>query len=333
MKKVLIVGATGQLGGRVFEKLAETLQYTLRILIRKDSQHDHLLAQGPEVVFGDLADREKVDLAVQSCDIVITTASAAIPRKEEDTFELVDTRGHQLLIDAAKKYGIEHFIYVSANFGLWYRQVVPLAKAKFLTESYLKASGVPYTIYAPEPFMDVHFALMGTTIPLRGERSATVRRPFPFLQRFFEGIKNNLQEGKLGIAGRPKIYHSYIAIDNVADFILGAVESPGLRNKSFLLGGPQALSGYEIKALFEKLLGKSLTFKKSPAWMMLSMGWVYSWFNPIVANIFLMNYAMARHSTRVDSNALANRLGIRLISAEEFLRSKLGAARAAPAGA
>ncbi len=325
MKKVLIVGATGQLGTKVFEKLAAAEDYALRILVRKDSSFDHLRTAGPEIVTGDLLDPDSIDLAVEDCDVVIATANAIIPRKKEDTFEAVDVQGYRDLIDAAKRHGVDQFIYVSANAEPSWAKEMPLAAFKTKTENYLKASGLPYTIFQPEPFMDIYFAYMGTPIPLKDEVAPTVNRPFAFSQNFFKGIKDNIEKGKFGVIGNPQTRHSYITIDNVADFIVRSVGKKDLLNTTRKLGGPEALSGNEVKAIFEKVLNKPLKIQKTPAFLMKAMGRIFSLFNPPAANIFKMNYTLSTHSTEVDSEDLARQLSIDLTTAEEYLRSKVEA--------
>ena len=324
MKKLLLIGATGQLGSKILEKLAQNPEYSIRILVREDSKYQHLEAYQPEVVIGDLKDYHSIKRAVQGCNVVITTANSAAPRKKEDSFESVDTKGYQFLIDEAKRRGVEHFIYTSAipaseKMQKW----IPLNRAKASTERYLKASGLPYTIIQPDTFMDVYFTFMGTSIPVKNEPAALVDRPFGFMQKFYNGIKDDIENGKIGIIGDGNARHHYIAIDNVADFIVKAVEAPQLRNKSIPIGGPESLSGLEVKALFEKVLNKPLKIKKTPAVMMKIMGNVFSLFNEGASNILKLNYWAATNSTKVDCRALAEELGIELIKAEDYLKGKL----------
>ena len=325
MKKILLVGATGQLGGRVFKKLSSAGLYDVRIFIRKDSKYDHLEAAGPEIVFGDLKDANSVDAAVKGCDIVITTANSAAPRKKEDTFFAVDVSGYEYLIDAAKKYGVEQFIYTSAilpeNEKL--RRWVPLVRSKVETEAYLQDSGLAYTIIRPAPFMDVYFAFMGTTIPIRNEKAPLVERPFKFMQSFYNGIKDDMANGKIGVIGDGKVKHSYIAIENVADFIVKSIENEALFDQVLNVGGPEALSALDVKAIFESVLNEPLTIKRTPAFMMKLLGNLMVPFNPAASNIFKLNYMQATMPMEVDCSDWAKRLDIDLISAEDFLWSKV----------
>ncbi len=63
-------------------------------------------------------------------------------------------------------------------------------------------------------------------------------------------------------------------------------------------GGPEALSALEVKAIFEKVLNKSLKVKRTPAMMMKVMGNVFSLFNEGASNIFKLNYMAAQRVFR-----------------------------------
>ncbi len=320
MKKILIVGASGQLGTRVFQKLAERNQYAIRIFVREDSAYSHLMAAGPEIAIGDLRDRDSIDRAVAGADVIIATANTATPRKKEDTFKAVDTQGYRDLIDAAKKHGVGQFIFTSVIPG---STLMPLTESKTQTELYLKASGVPYTIFQPAAFMDVYFAFMGTDIPLKNEVAASVNRNFPFMQNFFKGVRGLIDSGKIGIIGDGAVRQNYIAIDNVAEFLVKSIDHPDLINTIHPIGGPQALSPLDVKAIFEKVLNRRLEVKKTPAFVMKLMGAIFAWINPTISNLFKLNYMSATEPGLVDCSDLAQNLGIRLISAEEYLRIKV----------
>ena len=327
MNKILIIGATGQLGTAVVRKLGQlnTYSYSLRIMIREDSSYDHLKDLNPEIVFGDLKNKEEIYRAVEGCDIIIATANSAAPRKKEDSFQRVDINGYRDLIDAAKEAGVKQFIYISANPGGGkYTRWVPLAQAKAATEAYLEKSGLTYTIFQPDNYMDVYLAFMGTSLPARNEAAALVHRAFPFMQNFYKGVKDDIEKGKIGIIGRGDVKRRYIAIENVADFVIASLENPKMYNQDFPIGGPQSLSPLEVKSIFEKVLGRKLKVKKTPRFMMKLLGNVFALFNEGASNIFKLNYMSATVPTTIDSDELAKSLGIRLISVEEYLRAKAG---------
>src|SRR6266536_4150871 len=140
---ILVVGATGNLGGAVTRMLLAQGQ-PIRILARSQSNYQPLADAGAQVVLGDLKQRGSLDAACEGADIVITTASAG-ERGVEDTVQTVDWEGNRNLIDAAKTAGVKQFIYVSVAFADP-QSPVPIFQAKGRTEDYLRESGLPYTI-------------------------------------------------------------------------------------------------------------------------------------------------------------------------------------------
>jgi uncharacterized protein YbjT (DUF2867 family) len=324
MKKILLIGASGQLGTRIFRKLTEAGYQKIRILVREDSRCQHLLSADPEVFVGDLRDVNSLRPAMQGVDTLIVTANSAAPRKKEDGFKTVDTQGILDLIQESRKNKLDHFIFtsikpISPSLDQW----LPLAKAKRMVEKRLTNSGLNYTILQPDAFMDVYFSFLGTDLPAQGDEAPLIHRDFKFMQTFFKSIRNDIAQGKIGIIGDGKVRHSYITVDDVAAFIVKAVDEPSMRNQVIPLGGPEALSSLEVKAIFEKVLGRELKVKRTPAFMMKLLGNLMAPFAPNAASIMKLNYISATAESIIDCSALADMLGIQLSTAEEFLRQKL----------
>jgi uncharacterized protein YbjT (DUF2867 family) len=158
---ILIVGATGSLGGAIAHTLLARGE-AVRILVREEATAAPLIAAGAQPVRGDMKDRGSLDRACAGVDTVITTANSAL-RGGGDNAQTVDLDGNRDLIDAAKQAGVGHFIFISAN-GADPGSPVPFMAAKGKTERHLEASGLRYTILAPEAFMEVW---MGMVVHLR----------------------------------------------------------------------------------------------------------------------------------------------------------------------
>jgi nucleoside-diphosphate-sugar epimerase len=77
-KSVLLVGATGMLGGQIGQQLMNRPNLQLRLLLRsadKDIHNDRikpLLARGAEFVEGDLSDRASLDRATEGMSVIIS---------------------------------------------------------------------------------------------------------------------------------------------------------------------------------------------------------------------------------------------------------------------
>ena len=316
MNIVLLVGSTGQLGNKIFAHLIKHQNYKTRVLVREDSNLSQIEGFKPEIVYGDLKDPDTLENAVKGVDIIISTANSAAPRKKEDRFGNVDIQGHKDLIDIAVKNKIRQFIYTSARpVPIKYENWIPISRSKIEVENYLKASGLNYTILQPDAFMDVYFTFMGTDIPTRGDEAHLVHRGFPFMQNFYRSIKDDISRGKIGMVGKGNVKHSFIAAENVAEFIVKSIDNSGMMNRIVKLGGPEALSALELKSVFENVLNKSLKIKKTPAFVMKMMGNIFSLFNPAASNIFKLNYVQAKVPSAIDTKDLADELGgLRLLS-------------------
>ena len=320
---ILVVGATGQLGGAIVRRLAERGK-PVAALARSTSNRAFLDRLGVEIRTGDLTDRSTIDAACRGIETIIATANAAVPSRKGDTFKAVDDLGYQNLIRAAKQNNVRHFIYTSALSHPDFDRL-PIGRQKRLTEERLIDSGIAYTIFRAEAFMDISFPMMGSDIPVRGTEAATVQRPFWFTSKFFTSVKDGIAKtGVVGISGDGTTRHSYICVDDVAEFHVAAVDNPAARNRIFDIGGPEALSQNDIHAIFEKVLGTKLKAKHTPAEMFKIGSLVLRPFSAAAANIMGLNYHSAINSTQVDMSETAKIFGVRLTSAEEFLSRKAG---------
>jgi uncharacterized protein YbjT (DUF2867 family) len=111
-----------------------------------------LIDAGARPVYGDLKDRASLDAACEGIETVITTANSAM-RGGEDNVDTVDRQGNRNLIEAARATGAKQFIFASF-LGADLRSPVPLFQAKAETEAVLGESGMPYTVLAPNFFIE-----------------------------------------------------------------------------------------------------------------------------------------------------------------------------------
>lgn len=202
---------------------------------------------------------------------------------------------------------------------------LPISRAKRVTEARLRGSGLSYTVFRADAFMDVHFSMMGSDLPVNGAEAATVQRPFWFSTRFFQGVKDDMtKKGRAGVLGDGLARRTYVCIDDVAEFLVRAIGHPSATNAVFDIGGPEALSQNEVVRIFEKVLGKPLVAKHTPAAVFQIGRYVLAPFSPAAANIMGLNYMTIRAESLIDTTETARLFGVQLTSAEEFLRKRLG---------
>ncbi len=317
---ILVVGATGQLGTALVRKLTHRGRQ-VRILVRPTSHYQHLQGSGVELAFGDLKSPESLDAACRGATTVFATANAVVPRRG-DTFASVEDFGYRQLVDACKKHGIQRFVFASVPVSPFDDQI-PTMRHKRAVERLVQGSGIPYTILRASYFMDDWLALMGSSIPLRGAESHTLERPFWF-SRFFMRAVGRLVERR-GIAlvpGSGRTRHAFIALDDVAEFMVRSLDEPSAVNAVWDVGGPEILSWDEVVAVFARVLGRPIRIVHQPAGVYRAMLKGLMPFSPAAANLMGLSYASALIDTPFDARPLAQKLGFKLTTVETFLTSR-----------
>lgn len=295
---VLIVGASGRLGGTV-TRLLLARAAPVRILLRRDSPAEQLAAQGlatsprdliaagAQPVYGDLKDRASLDTACQGVEAVITTANSAL-RGGADSPQTVDWEGNRSLIDAALAAGVGQFIFVSAQIADA-ASPVPFLQAKGKTEEYLRESGVPYTIIAPAAFMDVWIAMVVGMPAVAG---------LPVL-----------------VAGAGERKHSFIAQHDVARFVVASLGHEHAINRRLVIGGPDALSFRDAARAFARVLGRDVPVESvQPGEPVLHL--------PEAMSRMLPGFEIG--DTAVDTSDLAKAFGVELTTLDDFARRMTG---------
>jgi uncharacterized protein YbjT (DUF2867 family) len=280
---ILVAGATGDLGGATVRALLSRGE-RVRVLVRPPSNYKPLVDAGAEPVFGDLKVRSSLDPACKGVKVLITTANSA-KRGGEDNPKTVDLEGNRKLIDAAKAAGVKHFIFVSMS-GIPPNTVIPLLHAKLATEQYLRASGIPYTIIAPDAFMDFWTALV-VGMPALSRQPVT-------------------------LVGSGSCKHSFIFTGDIVKFIVASMNNPNAISQKLTIGGPEALSYREVVATFERVLGrKILVHTVAPGAPVPGL--------PEPVAQFLG--ATEVYNSVIDTTEVAKTFGVRLTSLEEFARA------------
>ncbi len=281
---ILVAGATGDLGGVVARTLLSQGR-KVRVLVRPKSNYQPLIELGAEPVFGDLKVRESLDPACMGVDTLITTANSA-KRGGEDNPISVDLNGNRNLIDAAVKAGVKHFIFVSVLMADP-KSPNPFVMAKGKTEEYLRSSGIPFTIIAPNGFMEVWIAMLVGVPAVTGQPVTIVG----------QGLKK----------------HSFISDVDVAKFMIGSINNPEAKNKRLVIGGPEALSLRDIVAIFGRAIGnRSIEIKNiAPGQPIPGL--------PDFASE--MAAGLDQFDSPIEMTELSKKFGITLITLEEFART------------
>jgi uncharacterized protein YbjT (DUF2867 family) len=229
---ILVVGATGHLGGDICRRLAERGE-PVRGLVRASSDRDavdRLRALGVELVAGDLRDRASLEAACQGVRGVVSTATTVRSRQPGDSIEVTDEAGQCSFVDAACAAGVEQFVYVSYSANIDGDD--PLTHAKRRVERAVRESGMRYTILRPSYFMEMWLG--------------------PALSFDYVGRRATVYG-----SGEQRI--SFISRADVAEFAVLTLANTrtdlGAEPRTLELGGPEPVSPREAVRIFEEAMG------------------------------------------------------------------------------
>ena len=226
---ILVVGATGSLGGRITRGLLAQGK-DVRIFVRHNSPSEELAKQGrantvqslldagAQPGWGDLKDRDSIAAAVEGVDTVIVTATTT-QRWGEDNLEAVDRKGMLDLIEEARRAGVRRFLYTSVQ-GAGPDHPLELYRIKGECERAIKASGMTYTILQPSVFMEIWIGLM-VGLPLMTSQTITM-------------------------IGQGDHAHNFMSEQDVADYMIAMIDHPAAFNQSVIVGGPGSYTWTEI---------------------------------------------------------------------------------------
>ncbi|HLJ81452.1 MAG TPA: SDR family oxidoreductase [Ktedonobacterales bacterium] len=239
---ILIVGASGRLGGIVARRLLAEGE-PVRAMSRTPAKLANLRERGADIVTGDLRDARSLARACQGVDTVLAAAHA-FDSKGGNVPLAVDDAGNRALIAAARDAGVHHFVLTSI-LGARADHPVDLFRCKYRAEQALRASGMSHTILRPTAFMEVWAAIIGEPI---------------------------LRRGRAMIFGRGANPINFVSVADVARFAEIALADPRARERVIEIGGPENLSLMQVVALFERVMGKAVGKQHIPLPVMRIMG-------------------------------------------------------------
>ncbi|MGH7681546.1 MAG: SDR family oxidoreductase [Candidatus Eiseniibacteriota bacterium] len=232
---ILVVGATGLVGGRTARALLQRGQ-KVRALVRGGAGRAEgaaLRAAGAEVVDGDLARPDTLAAACAGIHAVVCTATS-FPRAAEEGLRTVDLEGVLALIEAAERASVKRFVYTSFSDTL--PTPSPLNHAKRTCERRLRESPMAAVILRPTAFAEIWFT------PIVGFDPAS---------------------GRVRVYGTGEKATSYMSALDVAEIAAEAAtrDEPGA---TYELGGPEALSLREVVRRYERARGVTLEVDAVP---------------------------------------------------------------------
>ncbi|MEN5061000.1 NAD(P)H-binding protein [Luteimonas sp. TWI1416] len=322
MKRVLIIGATGQLGAEVARQLCDSSRFRVRAMVRAGSHVGQLQSLRVERVVGDLKNLASLRSACRGVDAVIATATVVFPRRG-DTFAADEEQGYRNLIRACTDSGVGRFIYASLATPLTegHCRSCSTYRAKALVERMLAESTLNYSVLRCGPFMDDYFALIGSRIPLRGEQNATLDRTRGLVRLLRRVCGDSIERwGVAVVPGPENRRHAFVAISDVAACMVAALERSEAR-EIFPLGGPESLSWADVTQLYAALLNRPVRTVTIPSSVLRWLTHISRNYSEALANQLAILRILADHET---GHLVEGEQG-GSITAKQYLMRKLGA--------
>jgi len=166
MKKVLITGATGFIGGHLVRANLAKKNRVRALVLPGDQAAASLKERGVEIIEGDIRDFKAVWKAVEGMDIVFHCAAVVTDWAPKRLFEEVTVGGTENMCRAASEAGVSRFVDISTNdvFGIDEDNIMdetfPLRpwnepypdykiKAEDISWRYHREKGLPVTMVYP----------------------------------------------------------------------------------------------------------------------------------------------------------------------------------------
>ena len=227
---ILVTGGTGFVGGHVVHRL-RSADEDVRCLVRDRRRAAQLETWGCELVEGDITDREAVRRAVEGCAAVVHLV--AIRQGKREQFERVMTEATRDLLAAAREAGVRRFVHMSAlGTSAETKDLGPYYEAKWEMEQSVKGSGLEHVIFRPS-FV---FGRDGGILPTF-RKLAKLAPVTPIIGKGTQRIQP-------------------IWVDDVAEYFASALEKPEARDRTFELGGPDAVTWNEFWERLKRVLGQ-----------------------------------------------------------------------------
>lgn len=223
---IAITGASGHLGKATLNfLLAKTNPSSLVAVARDTEKVADLAAKGVTVRQGDYTDSASLVAAFAGVDTLVLISSAVLGDER--------IRQHTNVINAAKEAGVKHIFYTSAPNPSLTAHFTP-AIDHFQTENLINESGLAYTIFRNNLYLDILPGVLGDAP----------------------------QSGKLYFpAGDGKV--SFVLRADIAEGLANALLSEGHENKIYEIGSPESYSFGDIAAALSQS-GKSVDYIDIP---------------------------------------------------------------------
>ena len=235
MKKVLLAGITGYLGGYIALELQKRAFHTRAVARNPEKLASRDIEA--EIVKAEVTKPDTLKNCCSGIDVVISTIGIT-RQKDGLAYMDVDYQGNMNLLQEAQAAGVKKFIYVSVLNGEKLKHL-KICEAKELFVEKLKQSGIDYCIIRPNGF-------------------------FSDMTEFYEMAT----KGRIYLFGNGDWKTNPIHGEDLAEVCVSAIENSA---KKIEIGGPETLTHNEIAAKAFEVVGSKPKISYIPEWVRVSL--------------------------------------------------------------
>ena len=232
VKTVLVSGANGYVARRLVPELLFR-GYRVRCMLRKKILLTILSHPNLEYVYADALNKEELELAMKGVDVAYYLIHSL--RMNKSKFRQADKEGARNFREAAEACGVKKIIYLG-GLGETSKVLSRHLKSRIEVGSILSEGSIPV------------IRLRGAIIIGTGSAS-------------YELLKSMIQHTRW-IPFLPEFNSQCqpIAIRDVIKYLVGVLETDGLKTRKYPIGGPDVMTYKEMVHRFAKVLGKRVRF-------------------------------------------------------------------------
>lgn len=288
--KILITGATGNLGGLVIEALLEKIEANqIAGLVRETSKAADLKAKGIDIREGNYDDESSLEKAFQRIEKIYFISGSDLDKRVVQ---------HKNIVAAAEKAGVKHVIYTS--FGRKNESknspIYPVAKGHLAAENALKNAHLDVTILKHNLYMEVIPMFAGDNLL----ESKTLFLP--------------AEDGKTG----------FMARKDMANLAAEILTAKGHENKTYEVSGNKAYSFSEIATLISEVSDTEINYVSPNANEFTETLKSYGVPQPAIDMTLMFAKGIAQGEFNETASIYKDLTGNELTSLKEFLKELYG---------
>ncbi|EHQ24822.1 NAD(P)H dehydrogenase (quinone) [Mucilaginibacter gracilis] len=283
---ILITGATGHFGKSTIDFLLNKGIPSTNIvaLVRDEAKAEDLKAKGITIKTGDYHNYDSLTAAFKGIDKLLLVSSS----------DVVDRTGqHRNVVSAAKEAGVKHILYTSTE----RKNETASSPIHFVTGSHIEteniiiASGIPYTIFRNNLYLDMVPIFLGQQVLEKGVFLPTGETRAAFATR-----------------------------DDMAEATANVLITTGHENKDYGISNTENISIPEIVRSLSGIVGKEISYVSPTAEVFVETMTKAGMPEQFVGMFAGFSEAIRQGEFETDKTDLETLLGRKPVSAEEFLQ-------------